>query len=148
MKKIFLLILCFSLITLTACGKKARPKPPEDLAPLPVANLVATGTVDGVQLRWTLATEEEPTEKGVTGFEVRRVLYQNSEEVSSTVISKTVSYAEGEVAFSYLDEEVLPGKVYRYRVLVVDSEGRTSPETGSLSVRFIGENSIVEYIQQ
>src|SRR5438105_3518496 len=46
-------VLCCLTVSSLACGRKAPPRPPQDVLPKPIADLSASNTAQGIQLSWS-----------------------------------------------------------------------------------------------
>jgi hypothetical protein len=112
--------LCLLIVPSLSCGRKARPRPPEDILPRPLADLAASNLPDGVQLSWSrpvlYADGERMTDLG--GFVVERatgdqLAYEKVSEIEVTDRDRFRQIRR----FKHLDSDVAPGVTYRYRVV-------------------------------
>jgi len=108
------------LLAVAACGRKAPPRPPEEVVPRPLADLAASNLPDGVQLSWSrpllYADGERMTDLG--GFLVERatgdaLAYRKIAELEVTDRDRFRQIRR----FKHLDADVTPGVTYRYRVV-------------------------------
>jgi len=144
------LILASCLLTLSACGRKGPPKPPEDFAPNPVLNLNVEGSTSGVKLTWETPPidpdKDEEDLKALAGFVINRSPYSKEGKDNFDQIGKLEVKLATDTKFSFIDEKVEPGKIYNYQVRPFNVD-RVNGEPGqTLRVTYLGENSRVERI--
>lgn len=152
------LIFSFTLIGLSACGKKTNPRAPEALAPSSVKFLTARATVQSVDLRWEAPSTDASGDPllDLSGFVVKRSLVLPDEdedfetiaevplkEKSTTRAARSRDGSQGE-AYSYSDQDVVAGKKYQYLVLGVNEDDVEGDASSSVRVTFIGESSVIE----
>ncbi len=107
---------------MAACGRKAPPRPPEDVAPKTIADLAATNTTEGIRLSWSrpLTYTDETRMPDLAGFIVERAIGTTLpaafKKVSLLEVSDRDRFRQ-EKHFQYVDPEVEPGTDYRYRVV-------------------------------
>lgn len=152
-------VLLLMFVVVVACGKKGNPKPPEYLAPMPVTNFLANGSVDGINLSWT------PPTKNADGDDLRDLerffVYRSGvvkdesrdyELVQEIVVAADIVPAEKKSKtstprpYTYLDKDVKPGKEYDYYVVPVNEGGTKGKESPILRVTFIGQSSAVRIL--
>jgi len=116
---LFLVLAC---ILTASCGRKAPPRPPQDVRPKTIADLAANNVADGVQLSWsrprTYADGTQMADLG--GFVVER-----ADGTDPSVAFKRVTQLEVTdrdrfrqiKKFRYLDRDTSVGTQYRYRVV-------------------------------
>jgi hypothetical protein len=109
-------------IAASACGRKAPPRPPEDVMPATITNLSATNTAEGIQLSWsrpgTYADGARMPDLG--GFVIERA--EGAEPHASFARVETITVSDRDrfrqvKRFRYLDRGTMPGLTYRYRVV-------------------------------
>ncbi len=107
---------------MAACGRKAPPRPPEDVAPKTIADLAATNTAEGIRLSWSrpLTYMDETRMPDLAGFIVERAIGTTPpaafKKVSLLEVGDRDRFRQ-EKHFQYVDPEVVPGTDYRYRVV-------------------------------
>lgn len=142
---VWLLALAFCILTFPTqgCGRKAPPRPPEDVLPRPLADLAASNLPDGVQLSWSrpllYANGERMTDLG--GFLVERAIggeltYQKIAELEVTDRDRFRQIRR----FKHLDSDVTPGVTYRYRVVSFTVDRYFSPPSNAVTIERIVKN--------
>jgi hypothetical protein len=117
-----LLTFAFCLLTLSSsgCGRKAPPRPPEDVVPQRIADLAASNLAEGIQLSWRrpelYADGERMTDLG--GFAVERAAADalNYQKIAILEVTDRDRFRQIK-RFKHLDTDVTPGVAYRYRVV-------------------------------
>ncbi len=147
------------LLALSACGKKARPEPPEASAPEPVRFLLAKADVDAVILTWRAPEKDASGDslEDLAGYVVKRSDYEKDErpdfeeiaEVEAPLdLSDEAPKGEREAAkkveYVYRDTEVEAGKTYEYVVLPINDSDVEGGAAAILRVTFIGTASVIE----
>ena len=127
--------LCFMGLLLVDCGKKGKPKPPEETKLPRVEDLQAVVLDGGVELAWTL-------KKGVTnvaGFNVQRSKPQP--EISDCPgctrdfeLITAVKVKPGQTQFQVMDPYIGARGEFYYRVVPFDEEDRFGPESNETKV--------------
>lgn len=159
MKLIHSIVLCLFIVMLIACGKKGLPKPPESLAPLPVNNFLAQGSLDGINLTW-LAPQKTANGndlKDLDRFFVFRSVVVRDESPEYKIIQEITVVEDLELTdqktkipephvYNYLDKDVKPGKEYDYYVVPVNQGGTKGKESPVLRVTFVGQSSAVRIL--
>lgn len=126
---------------LPACGRKTQVRPPEMVAPEPITGLTAEVQDKGIKLRW------ERPQKYVYGGDL--------DDLGGFVIFRADQNATGEEAqftriaemkvedqerfrkakkFSYTDEQITAGTLYRYRVQAFTLDGYYSRPSNTIEV--------------
>lgn len=112
------------LLTLSglACGRKAPPRPPEDVLPQTISDLGATNVTDGVRLSWsrplTYVDGSRMTDLG--GFVVERAIGTEPRAAFQRLTVLAVSDRDRfrQVKhFEYVDRDTVPESTYQYRVV-------------------------------
>ncbi|MFI5366166.1 MAG: hypothetical protein ACHQ4J_11130 [Candidatus Binatia bacterium] len=106
----------------SACGRKAPPRPPEDVRPKTIADLTASNVADGVQLSWSrpraYADGSPMTDLG--GFVVERAdgadPHAAFQHVAQLEVTDRDRFRQIK-SFRYLDRDTSVGTPYRYRVV-------------------------------
>jgi hypothetical protein len=102
------------------CGRKAPPRPPEDVVPRRLADLAASNLPDGVQLSWSrpqlYADGERMTDLG--GFVVERATGEELQYQKIATLEVTDRDRFRQIKrFKHVDHDVTVGTTYRYRVV-------------------------------
>lgn len=150
-------ILCSLLLVLSisACGKKGSPRPPQATAPKAIQFFTGEGRINGLLLTWQAPQETQRGEALVdlASFYVQRSNYIKGEQADFETIAelsledaaKGIAQISGVAKrYSYLDADVAPGKRYQYLVLPVNERGIEGKTGGTVRVYFAGESSEVE----
>ena len=158
-RKCQLLLTLLLGVFLISCGKKGLPKPPEYLAPMPVTNFMASGSLEGVKVSWIppLKNADGGDLKDLDRFFVYRSIVVKDESPEYELIQEIALVEEletteklnektGPRVYSYLDKDVKPGKEYDYYVVAVNQGGTKGKESPILRVTFIGQSSAVRII--
>ncbi len=114
--------LCLLPLFTTACGRKAAPRPPEDVVPRSLTDLAASNVPEGVQLSWSrprlYADGTRMTDLG--GFVIERAAGPEPDAAFARIAVLDVTDRDRfrqVKRFRHLDREVTPGVAYRYRVV-------------------------------
>ena len=150
---------CLIVMAVMACGKKGVPKPPEYLAPMPVSNFLASGTLDGINLTWIPPekTADGDALKDLDRFFVFRSVVVKDESPEYILVQEIAvvedlepvdkkEKSDGPRVYSYMDKEVTPGKEYDYYIVPVNQGGTKGKESPILRVTFIGQSSAVRIL--
>ncbi|HYD47716.1 MAG TPA: fibronectin type III domain-containing protein [Terriglobales bacterium] len=118
------------LSLLAACGRKDDPRPPEDVAPVAVAELTATNIVEGVRLSWErprhYAGGGKLTDLGY--FEVWRLdpgQPRQAQRIATIRVDDRQRFQQAK-RFSHVDNDTVPGNLYQYYVVVFTADGYDS----------------------
>jgi hypothetical protein len=113
---------CLLTFSVHACGRKALPRPPEDVVPKTITDLTASNVADGVQLSWTrprtYADGERMTDLG--GFVVERADGTDPRAPFKRVAQLEVTDRDRFrqiKRFRHVDHDTSVGTQYRYRVV-------------------------------
>lgn len=162
------------VLTLTGCGRKSAPKPPENFAPAPVQALSAVGEVNAVRLTWLAPTQKANGEslddldlyvieraelvKGETPSfdDLGEVVVPESErpqkpaqkeKKTSDAFSVKKPEAQTEAkGYFYRDTTVEPGKRYAYRVIPENTRGTQGISDTVIRITFSGLGSSTEAV--
>ena len=157
------------LLALSACGRKALPRPPEDFAPQPARFFAAKGAANGIVLEWqnSLKKADGSVLNDLAYYRVDRAKYlpevlpnfrriarlssslPEPEAVEATKKRPGLSIADrdekgAEEQFRFLDQDVEQGGRYVYRIVPVNTAGVEGVSEFSLKVTYLGEASQVE----
>jgi len=135
----WLLVFAFCLLPLffPGCGRKAPPRPPEDVLPRPLADLAASNLADGVQLSWSrpqlYADGERMTDLG--GFVVERATGDELQYQKIATLEVTDRDRFRQIKrFKHLDRDVTIGIAYRYRVVSFTLDRYFSPPSNAVTI--------------
>ncbi|MGH7775537.1 MAG: hypothetical protein ACREQA_25205 [Candidatus Binatia bacterium] len=121
----FLLLACLVLISFAGCGKKGEPRAPELAAPETIKDLKAQAEGRGIALTWSrpMRYVDGKDLRDLAGFVIFR------KELSKTCPECPVPYRERITVnvedqekfmkkrqFRFVDQELTPQTIYRYRV--------------------------------
>lgn len=149
--------ICVLALCLTvACGRKGDPRPPETKAPSQVQYLKLSGEVKGVRLSWVSPVTDASGDPliDLAEFRIKRAVVESDEKPKFVVIAEIEVPASEEAApsskqgenFTYVDEDVAPGKRYEYLVLPVNQDGVSGVAPEAFRVKFAGESSLIERV--
>ena len=132
MKQVALLVLLSMVLWTGACGKKGDPRAPELATPKVVQNLRAQPGTAGVTLTWSRPTEyiDGRELKDLVSFVIfRKELSPRCLDCPVPYRQLTTVFVEDQEKFikqkqyRFVDQEVQPQAVYRYRVSPQLSDG-------------------------
>lgn len=133
------------LLFLSACGRKTPVRPPELVAPEPIRNLALEVESKGVELRWERPQRyvdgSEMDDLG--GFVVLRAT-QNGQGTATPFTRIAVVPVEDRDRFrqarrfSYTDEQLTVGTLYRYRVRAFTLDGYYSSPSNTVELVWKG----------
>ena len=111
-----------------ACGRKAPPRPPEDVVPASITDLSATQTKDGIELAWSRPTTfaDGTRMQDLAGFAVDRWAVVGVEAPPNRLVELPVTDRDRLrkiKRFSYLDTTTIVGVEFRYRVVSYTDDG-------------------------
>jgi hypothetical protein len=127
----------------SACGKKGDPRAPELATPEVIKNLVAAPAQNGIALTWTRPAQyvDGSTIKDLASFVIfRKELSQSCPECPVPYRQLTTVYVEDRERFvkqkqyRYIDQEVQPKTIYRYRVASQLTDGSLSAPSNEVEV--------------
>jgi hypothetical protein len=144
MQQIALFMLLFLAFWSSACGRKGDPRAPELVTPKIIQNLSARTGVNGVTLTWTRPSEyiDGKQLKDLASFVIFR------KELSPSCLDCPVPYRQLTTVFvedhekfikqkqyRFVDQEVRPEAVYRYRVSSQLSDGSLGGPSNEVEVK-------------
>jgi len=144
MKPIALVVLLCGALWISACGKKGDPRAPELATPKPIQNLSARADADGITLSWSRPTEyiDGTALKDLTSFVIfRKELSASCPDCPVPYRPLTTVFVEDHEKFikqkryRYLDQEVRPDVVYRYRVSPQLADGSLGGPSNEVEVK-------------
>lgn len=132
----------------SACGRKALPRPPENVVPRQITDLSGTDTTQGIQLSWsrpvTYADGSHMPDLG--GFIVERAVGDDVRAAFQRISSLDVSDRDRLrqiKRFRYVDQNTEVGTAYRYRVVsfTIDRYFSAPSNTVPVTRAAAGENT-------
>ena len=141
------LVFCFllSLVSLSACGRKTDVRPPELVAPEPVGDLTLQTTEKTVQLHWGRPQKyvDGSNMDDLGGFVVLRATENGQGKTGAFSQVATVSIEDRDrfrkaKRFSYTDEQLTAGTLYRYRVQAFTLDGYYSSPSNTVELVWQG----------
>ena len=139
-----LIIFAFILIVLgLACGKKGDPRAPELATPQIIKNLTARPDKRGVVLTWSRPTEYKDGReiKDLASFVIfRKELSQTCPDCPVPYKPLTTVFVEDREKFvqqrqyRYVDEQVQPKAIYRYRISSQLTDGSLSEPSNEVEI--------------
>jgi hypothetical protein len=139
-----LIIFAFIVFVLApACGKKGDPRAPELATPQIIKNLSARPDRSGIVLTWSRPTEYKDGReiKDLASFVIfRKELSQSCPDCPVAYRPLTTVFVEDREKFvkqrqyRYIDEEVRPQAIYRYRVASQLTDGSLSEPSNEVEV--------------
>ena len=138
-------LLPVALLSLSACGRKTPVRPPELVAPEPINDLVLEIEKNGVKLRWgrTEKTVDGSELDDLGGFVVLRASQDTQGKTSSFVQLATIPVEDRDrfrkaKKFTYTDEQLMVGTLYRYRVEAFTLDGYYSTPSNTVELIWQG----------
>ena len=135
----------FSVTFLSACGRKTAVRPPELVAPEPVDDLTLAVEGKGVKLLWGRPQKyvDGSDMDDLGGFVVLRATHNGQGEADSFTQVATVTVDDRDrfrkaKKFSYTDEQLTAGTLYRYRVQVFTLDGYYSSPSNTVELVWKG----------
>jgi hypothetical protein len=131
------------MLLVPACGKKGDPRAPELATPEVIKNLTARPDRTGIALTWSRPTEYKDGReiKDLTSFVIfRKELSQTCPECPVPYKPLTTVFVEDREKFvkqrqyRYIDEEVKPNMIYRYRVSSQLTDGSLSEPSNEVEI--------------
>jgi hypothetical protein len=126
----FTLCLLVSLSVFPACGRKTDVRPPELVAPEPVGDLTLEVADKGVRLHWGRPQKyvDGSAMDDLGGFAVLRATQDGQGQVGAFSQVATIPVDDRDrfrkaKRFSYNDEQLTAGTLYRYRVQAFTLDG-------------------------
>jgi hypothetical protein len=125
-----------AVLVLGACGRKTEVKPPQLVAPRPVTEISLTTLADGVAIRWTRPTEyvDGTTMEDLGGFAIERSRNnQPFTELTRVPVTDRGRFQKAK-RFEYVDQAVMEGTTYHYRVVAFTTDGYYSAPSGAATI--------------
>ena len=122
---------------LVACGVKSAPRPPEDVLPMPIADLRGTSVAGGIELRWARPRETVDGRQlsDLAGFHIERATGSAPAfERLATVEVTDRDRIQQQRVFRYTDTGVTVGDACRYRVVSFTLDGYVSDPSNVATV--------------
>jgi hypothetical protein len=139
-----LTVIVFSLLVLTpGCGKKGDPRAPELATPQTIKNLTVRPDASGIVLTWSRPTEYKDGReiKDLASFVIfRKELSQSCPDCPVPYRPLTTVPVEDREKFikqkqyRYVDEEIRPQTIYRYRVASQLTDGSLSEPSNEVEI--------------
>ena len=125
-----------ALTTAGGCGRKTAPKPPQLVAPRPVTAVALSAQPTGVEVSWDRSTDyvdgSRMTDLG--GFLVERQEFgPEFREIARVEVTDRGRFRQ-QKRFEYLDEDMMPGTTYHYRVVAFTLDGYYSASSGVATI--------------
>jgi hypothetical protein len=137
----FLLSISVSLFFLSACGRKTDVRPPELVAPEPVGDLTLEVTDTAIQLHWGRPQKyvDGSDMDDLGGFVVLRATQNGQGKEGAFAQLATVPVEDRDrfrkaKKFSYTDEQLTAGTLYRYRVEAFTLDGYYSSPSNTVEL--------------
>jgi len=135
----------FSVTFLSACGRKAPVRPPELVAPEPIGDLALEVEGKGIKLLWGRPQKyvDGSDMEDLAGFAVLRATQNGQGEADSFTQVATVTVDDRDrfrkaKKFSYTDEQLTAGTLYRYRVQAFTLDGYYSSPSNTVELVWKG----------
>ena len=139
-------LLLVALLCLPACGHKTIVRPPELVVPETVNNLTLEVQSAGVALRWGRVEKRADGEKldDLAGFVILRATEDAQGTASNFIQVGSVPVNDRErfrktKSFSYTDEQLTIGSLYRYRVLAFTLDGYKGEPSNTVEIVWQGQ---------
>jgi hypothetical protein len=109
-------------LSLVSCGRKAPPRPPEDILPKTISDLKATNVPEGIQLSWSrpVMYADGTRMTDLAGFVIERAVGTEPRAVFQRVSTLEVRDRDRfrQIKhFQYVDRDTVPAMTYQYRVV-------------------------------
>jgi len=123
----------------TGCGRKAPPRPPEDVRPKTISDLNATNVPEGIQLSWSrpLLYADGSRMADLAGFAIERAVGTEPRapfaRLSILEVSDRDRFRQIK-RFQYLDRDTVVGTTYRYRVVSFTLDRYVSVPSNAVTV--------------
>ena len=133
------LVLVLLASMLPACGRKARPVPPELVHPEGADKLAAMATPDGVRLTWLRPTRYTGGGQmnDLGSFEIERATGDDPKFVKvGTLVLEDQERFRKERHLEWVDKDVRSGERYLYRVTAVTIDRYRSAPAGPIAIRY------------
>jgi len=126
-----------SCVLAFACGRKTDVRPPDLVAPLPVGNLTAANTTDGIELRWKRPTRyaDQSHMLDLAGFVIeRRPACCGFVEIQRIDVGDRQRFHRTR-QFHFTDSKVEAGETYFYRVIAFTVDDYRSAPAGPVEIQ-------------
>ena len=132
-------LLVLAAITLVACGRKTDIRPPELVAPRPVAEVAVASRPDGVAIRWSRPTQyvDGTSMEDLAGFVIERSRNNEPFEELTRVPVTDQGRFQKVKRFEYLDTQVMPEGTYHYRIVAFTTDRYYSADSGAATITWI-----------
>jgi predicted small lipoprotein YifL len=124
---------------LPGCGRKAPPRPPEDVLPRPIPDLGASNVADGIRLSWGRPSlyADGTRMTDLAGFVIERAV--GTEARTAFTRLDTVEVSDRDrfrqiKSFQYVDHDTAAGTTYQYRVVSFTLDRYFSSPSNSVTV--------------
>lgn len=138
-------VLLLSLVILPACGRKTTVRPPELVVPEPVNDLTLEVQSKGIVLRWGRTDKSVDGENldDLAGFVVLRARQNDEGTIEDFTKIATIPVEDRDrfrknKKFSYTDEQMTAGALYRYRVLAFTLDGYYGKASNTVEIVWRG----------
>ncbi len=139
-------LLAVAFLCLPACGQKTLVRPPELVIPKTINNLTLEVQGKGVMLRWARVQKRAGGENldDLAGFVVLRATRDAQGKVSDFAPVGTIAVDDRERfrkrrKFSYTDEQLTIGVLYRYRVVAFTLDGYQGRASNTVEIMWPGQ---------
>ena len=133
------------LTFLSACGRKTPVRPPELVAPEPLGDLTLEVESKGIKLRWSRPQKyvDGSDMEDLGGFVVLRAAQNGKDQAGAFTQIATVTVDDRDrfrkaKKFSYTDEQLTAGTLYRYRVQAFTVDGYYSSPSSTAELVWKG----------
>jgi hypothetical protein len=124
-----------ALLLAAGCGVKSAPVPPELARPERIADLRATPDANGIKLSWGRPTRYSGghTMRDLGGFVILRATTANGqmEPLAELPVTDRERFTV-EHEFSYIDNETIVGRAYRYAIVSRTLDGYVSEASNAV----------------
>lgn len=134
-----------TLLFLPACGRKTPVRPPELVAPEPLGDLTLEVESKGIKLRWSRPQKyvDGSDMEDLGGFVVLRATQNGKDKVGAFTQIATVTVDDRDrfrkaKKFSYTNEQLTAGTLYRYRVQAFTVDGYYSNPSNTVELVWKG----------
>src|SRR5262245_38512441 len=142
---VFCFLLSVSLFSLLACGRKTDVRPPELVGPEPVGDLTLEAKDQTIQLHWGRPKRyvDGSNMDDLGGFVVLRAIQDGQGKAETFSRIATVAVEDRDrfrqaKKFSYTDEQLTAGTLYRYRVQAFTLDGYYSSPSNTVELVWQG----------
>lgn len=140
-----LLCVSISVVFFVGCGRKTTVRPPELVAPKAVNDLTLEMQTKGVVLRWGRTDSSVDGEKldDLAGFVVLRAKQDEQGKTEEFTQVATIPVEDRDrfrknKKFTYTDEHMTVGSLYRYRVLAFTLDGYYGSASNTVEIVWKG----------